>query len=481
MNNFEKSARQIVFDHISQAISLKWPIASTHIFGSYVTNTSTYLSDLDISVIKNENDRNGGVDIKCEDLSWSLDSRGDDTLQTEANEESEDESVLGNDISLNISEANPEDIQHSTTNSIISKSEKKKKNYKVIDDLRILCTHLEKLGFVKRTESRFRAKTPIVVLLFDFDVSCDINLTATNNTPHVMKLINSGSNPDTFRSVVMFLKMLLHQIHYDDAGTGGLGSYKIYAMLANIIITSKREKAYLDDPGILLLEFLKYYGTQNGYLHSKTKFEIYGVTIGFEHNYNIKMCSLYFQRSYDILQSMSPTRDATQVSKGRIGLGKGHASFLAMILPNVDKIRVTRELSSNKCSMHCAWNNNGKREEVAVGILNHIQTRLQTHQTATTVTMEELKQANPFVGFRLMSYKHVNDAIRHIPSRKNHSSDSGSVFNKAKHKQISHSRDNGLSISSNTAKISMKKYNEKRPLRNKELLEVEDYDEILIY
>jgi len=153
--------------------------------------------------------------------------------------------------------SNQHDQQQQSSSSLLSEQTRRK----VIKALGTLYTNLRKKHshIVSQMELRRRAKVPIVYLETKYGFEVDIAIGGhqgmdTSRLPE--SLVNQYQS---FAPVVLFLKVLLMQQDLDKPFTGGLGSYKLYVLVAHHL------ERYLeiggnDEPGEVLMSFLRRFG-----------------------------------------------------------------------------------------------------------------------------------------------------------------------------------------------------------------------------
>lgn len=129
------------------------------------------------------------------------------------------------------------------TSSFLSRSQKfgptGRTKIKVVRALSLLAKQLWKSPFAQNLHVRKNARVPIICMTTRFGFDSDLALGGHNGmdtSQYVKKLIQKY---DSFATVVLFLKILLQQTSLDKPFTGGLGSYKLYVLVANHFNTHK--------------------------------------------------------------------------------------------------------------------------------------------------------------------------------------------------------------------------------------------------
>jgi hypothetical protein len=104
---------------------------------------------------------------------------------------------------------------------------------RVVRALSLLAKKLWKSSFAQNIHVRKNARVPIICMTTRFGFDSDLALGGHNGmdtSQYVKKLIQKY---DSYATVVLFLKILLQQTSLDKPFTGGLGSYKLYVLVAN--------------------------------------------------------------------------------------------------------------------------------------------------------------------------------------------------------------------------------------------------------
>ena len=77
----------------------------------------------------------------------------------------------------------------------------------------------------------------------------------------------------------------------------GLGSYKLYVMVGYILDMRWRQSPQEKDYGLLLLRFLRYFGSKAN-LNKTTLLRVYGASAAFDKTSLVDTCRLAFERAY---------------------------------------------------------------------------------------------------------------------------------------------------------------------------------------
>jgi|AntRauTorckE5430_2_1112549.scaffolds.fasta_scaffold00084_6 hypothetical protein len=104
---------------------------------------------------------------------------------------------------------------------------------KVVKALSLLGKRLWKSSFAQNIQVRKNARVPIICMTTRFGFDSDVALGGHNgmDTSHYVRKV--VEKYDSFATVVLFLKILLQQVDLDKPFTGGLGSYRLYVLVAH--------------------------------------------------------------------------------------------------------------------------------------------------------------------------------------------------------------------------------------------------------
>lgn len=115
----------------------------------------------------------------------------------------------------------------------------------------------------------------------------------------------------SFATVVLFLKALLHQHRLDVPFTGGLGSYKLYVLVA-FHIQQHLHAGGRDEPGEVLISFFFRFGDIQGFNHVSQKcrtrlrqheplYYMEDTVADLSNVFNLDLCKGLFRRSWDLM------------------------------------------------------------------------------------------------------------------------------------------------------------------------------------
>lgn len=297
------------------------------------------------------------------------------------------------------------------------------------------------LDWAEEMEVRARARVPIINLVHRGGVECDISLGISGSSTSVLveRARNIPGYKDAFFTVSAFLKCFLHMLVLDKPFTGGLGSYKLYVMIAYVIVkvvqptvarANAKAGADMDgvpatpDSGFLLLAFLRYFG-QPANLNEYTVLEVLGATADFKGAQLVRDCQQVFQKAYGVLRK---ARDE--------GVGSVHAmyfngrkdysnhsvrpplapSLLSLLLYKMESFMLKRAYYSKQCRELCPLLNDQDKDRMGTSVLVALQRKLKSALEGS-VTPQDVKRVNPLLWERLRCFASVSDAVPHPMGR----------------------------------------------------------------
>lgn len=124
---------------------------------------------------------------------------------------------------------------------------------------------------------------------------------------------------DTFYSLSSFLKAYLHIYDLDKPFTGGIGSFKLYIMIASIFEDCKKiTKGSPLDLGFLLSAFFRVFGNPKNF-NKNTVLNHGGLEVDFAGNFQASLCTMIFDHSYKaILKELKLTSECPNSVLSRI-------------------------------------------------------------------------------------------------------------------------------------------------------------------
>ena len=167
-------------------------------------------------------------------------------------------------------------------------------------------------------------------------------------------------------------------------------------MLGHILVMRKEQNRNEKDYGLLLLRFLKHYGSPHN-LNESTTINIFEAFISFDSARLVKCCQLAFLRAYEVLM-------------GSMRGDLSSRSLLGTVLDTGYLVKL-RMLRSMQCG-HIPAMNSKSRESIAREILTHFQRR---SQSLDRVTLDDVKRLNPCLFARLCSFIKPADALISTP------------------------------------------------------------------
>jgi len=107
------------------------------------------------------------------------------------------------------------------------------------------------------------ARVPIIKFMSEAGVEVDISIGGLNSADTSLYAAQQCERYESFSPVVLALKIIMGQYELDTPFTGGLGSFKLYVLVAHHIQKHMRLGGS-DDPGEIFLSFLFRYGSSTG-------------------------------------------------------------------------------------------------------------------------------------------------------------------------------------------------------------------------
>ncbi len=281
------------------------------------------------------------------------------------------------------------------------------------ETLRAIYAHLQRMGWNEVCELRSRARVPIIALLHRSGINCDISLGVQGGslTTVVRDLISAGR--DAFYPLTAFLKVFLGQLNLDKPFNGGIGSYKLYVMVAYLLNCFQSQTLCKPrvDLGYLLVAFLTYFGKQEN-LNQYTELKVFGAAVDFRHNGLVVACQKAFQKACDILKKavVSPAQFTSAKERQKMS-----SSLLALIIDS-QKLQKSRSqyTESTTAALLQRPPDREARERVATEILGVLCRKLSGGGVVPKITLEQVKETNSALAARLMSFLSVRDAVSHL-------------------------------------------------------------------
>ncbi|KAE9352424.1 hypothetical protein PR003_g4395 [Phytophthora rubi] len=312
----EKQLRSRVFEDVSDLISSAYEDATVQLYGSSSTGLDTFRSDLDITV--------GNISLSTGTESQSVPTvvvgeEDEDSGGFTVKEEEEEETSFSLNLALPVGTAASEDNAditrrvHPTAASHWNPALRRRK----IRVLRALQFLLKSQRPHFQVKCLHKAKIPILMVLdtkTKLSLDIGVNREAFEASEHgrstslAQRLQQTLGAP--FTTMVMFLKEFLHQFELDKPFTGGLGSFRVYMMVAHIFqrYGSKRKNKPQPPVSSLLLAFFELFGNKKlpKFLHEETQLPLPlgdGGHVDFGGVFRIDDCVDTFAMAFDILSS----------------------------------------------------------------------------------------------------------------------------------------------------------------------------------
>ncbi|KAL3659964.1 hypothetical protein V7S43_014890 [Phytophthora oleae] len=304
----EKILRTRVFEDIQELISSAFQSATVCLYGSSSTGLDTFRSDLDITV--------GNISLSSSQSIPSVVVVDDDGEEVSEAVQKEGEASFSLNLALPVGTAASEDNAditrrvQPTAASHWNPTLRRRK----IRELRALQFLFKSQRPHFQVKCLNKAKIPILMVLdkkTKLSIDIGVNREAFEASEHGRSTSLAQRLQDTlgapFTTLVMFLKEFLHQFELDKPFTGGLGSFRLYMMVAYVFQLQRKKKP---QPPIstLLLAFFELFGNkkQPKFLHEDTQLPLPlgdGGHMDFGGVFRIDDCVDTFAMAFDILKS----------------------------------------------------------------------------------------------------------------------------------------------------------------------------------
>ncbi|KAL7680943.1 hypothetical protein Plhal304r1_c061g0148601 [Plasmopara halstedii] len=316
----ERQLRMSVFHDMRDLISSAYQDATIQLYGSSSTRLETFRSDLDVTV--------GNIALSSSLILPSVAEVEESPAYKQLHVETGIENNCAYDMaeinevasSFSLNLALPLDVVASKDNTDVKgrtqpatsshwNPARRKRKLRVLRALQLLLKEKRPHFQVKCLH---RAKVPILMVLdtktkLSIDIGVNRELFETSDhgrsTSLVQRLINSLGTP--FTTIIVFLKEFLQQFELNKPFTGGLGSFRLYIMVAHVF---RREFSQLESLSSLLLAFFGLFGNKKkpNFLHEGTKLPLplgSGGHLRFGSVFRIRDCVEVFAMAHDILSS----------------------------------------------------------------------------------------------------------------------------------------------------------------------------------
>eukprot|EP00644_Phytophthora_capsici_P013788 jgi/Phyca11/550989/estExt2_Genewise1Plus.C_PHYCAscaffold_400043 len=290
LSSQEKQLRTRVFEDIQELILSAFQSATVRLYGSSSTGLDTFRSDLDITV--------GDISLYS---SQSMPSIVDEEASFSLN--------LALPVGTAASEDNADITRRvqPTTASHWNPTLRRRK----IRELRALQFLFKSQRPHFQVKCLHKAKIPILMVLdtkTKLSIDIGVNREAFEASEHGRSTSLVQRLQDTlgasFKTLVMFLKEFLHQFELDKPFTGGLGSFRLYMMVAYVF----QQKKPHPPASTLLVSFFELFGNKKHpkFLHEDTQLPLPlgdGGYMDFGGVFRIDDCVETFAMAFDILKS----------------------------------------------------------------------------------------------------------------------------------------------------------------------------------
>jgi len=315
----EVQAREELITSIKSLVNNRWPHATINCFGSYQLHLSNFTSDIDISI-------SGLVDnnIDCE---WYIDTVGDKSIPSGINNK-----ITNSNVSVY-----PYDQDRQVFDSLDNDDDDVKKR-QITYYLNILyLKDIKNKDFVHRSEFRPKARVPIINFTTVNAIECDVSVGINkSNTNDVVYKIQSYKDITLFNVISNFLKLLLFLNDLNKPFHGGIGSFKLYMMIGQILTHKEIDQYLHSDYGLVLIYFFNFYRQWRNF-NRDTTITLFNVTIDFRISQKVETCRKLFDRCWYLLdQSKRPINRTFHRAKT--------SSHLAMLL-DVQILKYNRNIS----------------------------------------------------------------------------------------------------------------------------------------
>ncbi len=423
----EIQCRLTLIEDIADVIHAKFPSSSVEPFGSYCSNLSTFLSDIDISI---EGKASKDTSLHHSDAEDDHDEGdegdddgeydGDETLRRFTSTSTSSSDVYNDTLTFNnIIVANPSKSPVNTSDS--------NTRFEEIKELGSIYHHMVAMSWMKAGEFRRRARVPIISLLHSNGIQCDVSIRTASNSKLIDSMKNAY-NAELFVALASFLKIFLGQLELDKPFTGGIGSFKLYVMIAYILenlhkgLTEKQLAAQtvqfdVDDTEWVLTMFFKFYGNSSRFNESTIlrvcppNSEPIEATFD-GNNELIPKCQKAFLKAFKVI-----TNHESDV--GKLFEGKNSQIYSTSLLGRlIDTalLESQRQKSKSSCKEYKRKTSNSKTH-IARMILARL---LKNNGMNNDISLEAIRCVRPFYHVLLKSFASIDDACSYKKPVTNH-------------------------------------------------------------
>ena len=419
----EIQCRLSLIEDITDVVHAKFPSRSVEPFGSFCSNLSTFLSDIDISIEGKSSTDTSSSHSDAEDGHDGEDDGDDDSDETlrrlTSTSTSSSNAYTDNLTFNNIIIANP---SKSPVDACDSST-----RFEEIKELGSIYHHMVAMSWMKAGEFRRRARVPIISLLHSNGIQCDVSIGTACNSKLIDSMKNAY-NPELFVAIASFLKIFLGQLELDKPFTGGIGSFKLYVMIAYILenlhkgLTEKQLAAQtmqfdVEDTEWVLTMFFKFYGNSTR-LNEFTVLRVSPPTCEpieatFDGNNElIPKCQKSFFKAYKVITNH-------ESDEAKFFEGKNSQSYSTSVLGRlVDTalLDAQRQKSKTSCKEYKRKSSNSKTH-IARMILARL---LKNNGVSSDISLGAIRCVRPFYYVLLKSFASVDDACSYKKPVTNH-------------------------------------------------------------
>lgn len=306
----EKRARALLVQDVKELVQSSFRGSVVQLYGSSSSGLDTFRSDLDLSVgnisLSKRQQPLGDV-FEAADEELSDDKPTDDDAQEEDYEDDKAPS-----FSLNLAlPKGPSGTDKHSYRTPDGKSPwnptQRRRKVQILRALQQLLLserpHLQVKCLQKARIPILMVRDPKTQLCMDLGVNSErFEHSDHGRTTSLVTQLQQALGP-SFSALVVFLKEFLHQFDLDKPFTGGIGSFRLYIMIAMIC-----SKSGTKPTAVLLLQFFQLFGNkkQQDFLHANTRLSVPfaqgdDCIVDFASVFRLDDCVDAFAMAYDIL------------------------------------------------------------------------------------------------------------------------------------------------------------------------------------
>jgi len=354
----------------------------------------------------------------------------------------EDDLESSSDLELNL--LSGPSSPNMTTGPPDAKSRKKLSNFEEEKKMRMLVllkslsAHLQTMGWCVEMQVRAKARIPIIAFKHRCGLSVDISLgvAAQDHCTAVSQLVYSCGF-DNFFPLCSLLKVFLAQLDLDKPFSGGIGSFKLYALVAATFAQYHQSRCALkqsatrgthhvwacensfcnenkNKPNLaeILCLFFSHWGISKNLNDSTVVNVALPVTTEIPHDISTQNPSLEvsFEPVFRVRDLQETFRLAGGILKSNLdNLAKTQHATSSIIgrIINMDKLANERKNHAHAANSCPPYSVHGK-----LRVANEILVQLQNYaHFPNPLSIEKLRVCNPALVARLLSYSDVREAL----------------------------------------------------------------------